>query len=446
MRAFLSWLPLDVARLLPLLRGSMLISQVTEPKPLCGRKCLRRALLVAVTGLLLLLVAEVCLRLIRPDLVASRQLQTIADPFIGWRYAPNQSWQGRTETGQPRHVRSNLLGFADVDHDLQADRDTFRVAFLGDSFVAGLHVDFHDTLCSVSVRTLISQRGGKSAEALNFGHSGFGTVNEYLSWKYYAAPFRPDAVVLAFFLGNDVANNLVDYPTESFRSPKFTLVNSQLQALPFHLGASAEAERRQRRSWWYRTFLEPAVLYQQYKLLERDLRHQWRGDRRRETRPEETQIPFWKRAYAPRDWQTYLPDPDEDFQKAWAVTEALLLRLGEEVRGSGARFYVALLPGLERMQPEEFQKSLTRYPGAESIRFDLDFPRQRLLRFLKTHSIPAIDITAEFEKRVPPAERMDLYFHFDRHFSVRGHRIAGEAIGGQLAHEFSGSQETKSTR
>ncbi len=387
------------------------------------------AVVVWLFGIALLLVGgEIVMRWVRPDLVPSHQLENIPDPFIGWRFRSCQEVVGKTEHGERRHTCVNALGFPDTDHDLEKSPHTTRIVFLGDSFTAATHVDMDDSFVAVTRCTLQTSEPTRRFETLNFGQSGFGTANEYLTWKYYAASFQPDSVVLAFFLGNDVANNLLDYPTESFCSPKFEVMNGQVRSTPFHIGLSAEAKQRQNRNWFYRAFLAPSLLYQQYRLFARDIRNMFFLKRSRKVRAYDLKKHFWKRSYAPIDWQVYLHDPSPEFETAWQVTEALLVKLRDEVHAAHASFYVALLPGMEAIDPNGFRASFNRYPGIEQYHFDLDWPRQRLLSFLARQKIPTIDLVPVFQAELKKTSVFDLYFKFDRHFSVYGHRLAGEAI------------------
>jgi hypothetical protein len=381
---------------------------------------LLNAALVVVSLAIMLLLMEGVARRLRPDLVPALEIRTISDPFIGWRNLPCQDFDGRTEQGERRRIHINNLGFADTDHDLRKADQTVRVAFLGDSFTAATHVGFEDSFAQVTGAGLRATVPGQQWEVLNFGVTGFGTVREYLTWKHYASPFRPDVVVLAFFMGNDVANNLPGY------QEIFTRRRDQ-----------------KKHGWFYRTFLEPSLLYQQYKLRERDLRHLFRKDWSRKVSATDEKLPFWQRSYAPVDWQTYLPQPDAAFEEAWKITEQHLLLLRDEIRGSGARFYVALLPGVEAMVPDEFQRSRVRYPGIEALKFDLDYPHRRLLDFLNRNKIAAIDIHHEFEEKVPPGQRQSLYYRFDLHFSTRGHRLAGEAICRRIAADWTAGAPEK---
>ena len=69
---------------------------------------------------------------------------------------------------------------------------------------------------------------GKRVEVLNFGVSGYGTAQELLMLRHYAWSYEPDAVILAFFRGNDPRNNSAELEPYKVR-PFFRLENSRAQ-------------------------------------------------------------------------------------------------------------------------------------------------------------------------------------------------------------------------
>ena len=67
-----------------------------------------------------------------------------------------------------------------------------------------------DTFWSVMERELgqCALFAGRRVEVINFGVSGYGTVQELMTLRHYVWDYDPDVVVLAFTTGNDVRNNL----------------------------------------------------------------------------------------------------------------------------------------------------------------------------------------------------------------------------------------------
>lgn len=86
---------------------------------------------------------------------------------------------------------------------------TFRIAALGDSIAEALQVDL-DSTCGKQIENLLGTcealRDSK-LEVLNFGVSGFGTMQQVLTFRRVAVNYGPDLVLVAFFSGNDVGNN-----------------------------------------------------------------------------------------------------------------------------------------------------------------------------------------------------------------------------------------------
>jgi hypothetical protein len=398
-----------------------------------------RILAILVALILALGAAELFFRQARPDLVPSNHLRMIPDPYIGWRFMPLQVNQGYSETGEARTVRTNSLGFVDEEHSLAAQPGTRRIAFLGDSFTAAVGVDQKSNMVSICQQRLAAQSAHR-VECLNFGVPSFGTKNQWLTWRHYAAPFRPELVVVNFFLGNDVANQLPDYPLHGMNAPRISLKGDQLEVLPFEARLEEGVSHRHR-GWLYRTFLEPSLIYQQLKLFSRDTRRRFGLDRERQLSPEEASLPFWKRSHAPIDWQTYLKKPGEEFEKAWEFTFQLIRQLKKDVEVAGARIFFVLIPGLESLDPDRFRESFKRYPGIEAFEFDLEWPRIRMVEFLQFEGISFLDFAALMRDLGEGESPLGYYFEFDRHLAPDGHQLLGEAIADRLKGMLESSQD-----
>jgi len=81
--------------------------------------------------------------------------------------------------------------------------NSFRVAFLGDSFTFGWGVKEQEAFPQVVRRILQSVAPqGTNVEVLNFGVPGYSTFQEVASFEDVGLDFRPD-VVVAYFIEND---------------------------------------------------------------------------------------------------------------------------------------------------------------------------------------------------------------------------------------------------
>jgi hypothetical protein len=94
----------------------------------------------------------------------------------------------------------NSLGFRGPEPRDGAARPPLRVVMLGDSFALGFGVRDEHTLPAQLEGELRSR--GLDAEVLNLGASDTGTADHVTLLEHYAIGFRPDVVVILFFLND----------------------------------------------------------------------------------------------------------------------------------------------------------------------------------------------------------------------------------------------------
>ena len=139
---------------------------------------------------------------------------------MGWHLRPGaRGWQ-RTE-GEAL-VEINSQGMRDRERSLAKAPGTYRVALLGDSFTEATQVDLEKTFGGLLEGRACAGKG--RLEALNFGVSGYGTAQELAVYRQQAAQFSPDAVMLVFFAGNDLYNNVRELnPSNADAAPYYRL-------------------------------------------------------------------------------------------------------------------------------------------------------------------------------------------------------------------------------
>ena len=114
------------------------------------------------------------------------------------------------EEGGPHRVRFNQHGVRDRERTYQKPAGTYRILVSGDSFTEALQVTMEHTYWSVLERRLdrCVPPGFDAIEVLNFGVGATGTAQQLLKLRHHGGyRYRPDLILLAFFSGNDVANN-----------------------------------------------------------------------------------------------------------------------------------------------------------------------------------------------------------------------------------------------
>ncbi|MDR1702467.1 MAG: SGNH/GDSL hydrolase family protein [Sporomusaceae bacterium] len=122
------------------------------------------------------------------------------DAKLGWAIEPNtEGIHNSREFEYP--IKNNSFGMRYKEFSKEKNTGTYRVAVLGDSFTWGFMEEskrFTDKAEEFSKNKL---------EMLNFGVSGYGPIQYYLMLDKIIQ-YKPDMVLIAFYLGNDFLDNV----------------------------------------------------------------------------------------------------------------------------------------------------------------------------------------------------------------------------------------------
>lgn len=103
-----------------------------------------------------------------------------------------------------RHVRLNSLGFRDREPPRHKAVDSYRIAFIGDSFTFGQGIPEASRMSEVLERSLTESK--RQVEVLNFGNPGINTADEVRVLRLVLEAYSPDFVLLQWYV-NDVKDN-----------------------------------------------------------------------------------------------------------------------------------------------------------------------------------------------------------------------------------------------
>lgn len=359
----------------------------------------RRVTAMAISALLALAVCEVALRYtpgIFDDSFATFDDEVgwrLRPGFAGWMSEENQLW-----------VQINRDGWRDVEHPLRAADGVVRIAVLGDSYVEGIGLPREQGLTTVlerELRNCAPQVG--DLEVLNFGVSGYGTIQEERAFTTYVRHYAPQLVLLAVYTGNDIHNNHPRLNPSELRdvAPYYRLVEGRLELDPSFRAAIRE---RSDHPWWRRARIAITDRFRVAQLV-----YDTYG------RVREARGPAGTDAAEERDpLSIYAPPSTADMAEAWTVTESVIARLRDEVEASGAEFWVVTLANREQTDPDlSARVDLARQRGVA----DLFYPDDRLEAFgaargmnILTLARPLADATARsghslhggFSPQTPP--------------------------------------------
>ena len=358
------------------------------------------------------------------------------DPVVGARLRPGVKGYWLKEGGG--YVSINGDGLRDREHAIVKPPNTLRIAVLGDSFAEAFQVNQKDTFFAVMEKELqrCGNLEGRNIEVINFGVSGFGTTQELLTLRTRVWKYSPDIVLLAFVTGNDVSDNSPTLnrrdscPFLVLQDGKLVSDNSRLKGLenfpmPYEephtwLGRTESKIRGKIRGWRNNSSRIFQLIDRVQEMLQ---------ERRSAKEAQETKQGL---AGAGMFTATYREPKDEDWKEAWKITEAVLLKMRDEVVEGGARFDVVVLSNDIQVKPDPTERRLL---GVE----DMFYPDHRVERFCHSHDIPVLLLAPTF---LEYATQHQAFLHGFRtlfrntlgtgHWNRNGHRLAGQTIANWL--------------
>ncbi len=378
-----------------------------------SRPIFYRLLLVAGSVVLALMIMEVVLRVTGFTYFNPY----IPDPDVGYSLRPNaEGWwtrEGRT------YVKINSRGFRDREHTPAKPPDTFRVAVLGDSFAEALQVPLEKTFWSVMERQLpgCSSNPKRKVEVLNFGVSGFSTARELVLLEKRVWQYAPDLVVLLVTTQNDVRDNsrrLTRYKNQPL--PYFVFRDGQLV-----LDDSLVAERNRTRTFRLQNSF-PGRAYQWLQSHSRVMGLVY-------TVREGALSPRSSPANEPGlDDEVYREPATPEWKEAWQLTEALMLRMRDEVRAKGASFLVVTGSSGIQVTPE----TQTRQAFMKQIGVDtLFYPDARVKQWGSADGFEVLNLAESLYEYAGRNQRFvqgSIESGGRGHWNELGHQLAGNLI------------------
>ena len=351
------------------------------------------------------------------------------DKLLGWKLIPNKQ-KGRTPlVGKiVLDEKINSVGFRDTKHTYSKGQDVFRIVMLGDSFCDFLDLPLKQLFHSVLERKLNSELH-QPIERINLGISGFGTAQEYLALKHYGLKYRPDLVILAFYLGNDVHDNSLEWQGRDMdvthtTTPFFVLKDGTLEPKPPNpnpgeapTNIESKAPLQRIKDFANKDFPDVVYRIRNVPLLAKFLLELGLIEA-------EPNLP---RTLDPGT-ELYLEQYPPEVAEAWEVTKALILKLAEELEASKIGFLVVVIPLEFEFRVDELKKVL-EYAEMRTLKIDPRKPEGILSKFLETNHINFLLLHPGFEKYNNETGK-SLHFHRpgDNHWNADGHALAAQLI------------------
>jgi lysophospholipase L1-like esterase len=244
----------------------------------------------------------------------------VANPDLSFAHSPNRS---AFLMGVP--VSINSEGLRDREFSLEKPPGVYRVMMLGDSTTFGWGVKEEDTAAKFLERKLNANlpAGYNRAEVMNTGVGNYDTVQEVTYYETIGWKYHPDLVVLVFFI-----NDPEPVPTEKKgflidRSYLIAFATNRIDGLMRHAGV----------------------------------------------RP---------------DWKTYYASLYDDNRPGFQACKKALVSLANSTRSHDAKFLVAILPELHRINNDSYSFKAA-HQKIEDVMAAENVPVLELIDGLKDH-------------------------------------------------------------
>jgi lysophospholipase L1-like esterase len=369
------------------------------------RPLLLRLLLLGCSVLVSLALAEVAVRLVRPQpvMTISGPLY-VPDPPRRYRLRPGFTGTvgNRVEfTNRVAIDREGMRGPAIAPRDPGTLRGTLRILALGDSFTFGVGAEAGETY-PARLQEMLRARGLR-AEVLNAGAPGYGVPDEAAWFARWGKPLAPDVVLVTVFIGNDLQDAAPG-------SPKVAVVDGALVA-------PGESSHTLSRWLYYHSHL--FVLLKSSSLggaLRRFL-----------GRPE----PLETRELR-AEFDLYAKGPPSAMVAGGAAaTEAAVAGLvaNAGTMAGKTKILAVLIPSLVQVDPRRWEASLARF-ALDPARYDRDRPNAIFRALFARHGVPVLDLTPPFASAIARGER--IYFPIDQHLTPAGYQLTARQVAAAL--------------
>jgi hypothetical protein len=382
-------------------------------------------------------------------------------PLMGWWHIPYSGGLFHSQYNEfEAEVRINARSLRDREIGYDNPPGALRILSLADSFGEAIQVNLADTYHKQLEKQLTGSLG-RPVEVINAGVGGWGTDQEAIFYVAEGFRYNPEIVLLAFFIRNDAANNygpLELASTGGSQQKQFFTLSPDGELIPPPVQeAEAKFEAKESLSETQpvtRPENKPPLLGVADMLWNRLALY-------RLIVPYLRDIPAVVQTLGPSGllggeavvrahhpttpvhFLVYQSPPDERYEAAWALTEAIIKQLRNEVIQRGSKLAVVLIGGPEQVYPQQWQQTMAGNPQMQALIWDLEAPNRRLNEFLARQNIPHLDLLPVFRQAAARPDAPPLHFRHDGHWTVAGHRLAAQAISDFLQQTVISADEEK---
>ena len=375
--------------------------------------------LVVASVVVFLIIVEGVLTFASPEIIRAEGLYQ-SDPAVG--YIPSPFYEGRVRTSEVDYsIKINSQSMRDVEHTINKQGDKKRILGLGDSFTFGCSVDYEYAYLTQLEKKL--NNNGNKVEIIKAGVGGYGTDNEYYYLANYGLKYKPDIVLVGFFVGNDVRDTMLGLHKYNING----VIEWNETILRSHgiIKGTEKKEKNEAFSFFKSTILtlfphSTRFFYAKYKIIKNKFFGRGEGSQISNSQTNLTILhyeTFYKKKYS------------DDVERGWNVTFDFLMRMKNLTEANNATLVVVIIPVREQVHKEDWELRKMEY-GLNEKDFDLEKTQKKLIDFCKGNNISYIDLLPKFKEKTMNGTR--LYYKSDLHWNEKGHELAADIIAESL--------------
>lgn len=302
-------------------------------------------------------------------------------------------------------IRINKLGFRDDELLQSKPANTKRILALGDSFTFGMGIR-HENIFTEQLENLLTKKDPDNKyEVVNMGAIGYTTDQQLLLLKEKGLALNPDAVIVNFFVGNDVTE---------FRRHEWVLDNDEQLVKVIDTKHYVDEDNRLR----YKGEDEPVSYFANF------ISTRWLILMKK--------LGFNKEDGPTLTWPAFLEPDDEhgdpNLPEYWHQIEYVLTEMKRMLDEKGIKLVVVAIPMDIQIDKKYWGKYPEMYFDEEA--YELSRPQANLKQLTDIMDIDYIDLLTFFRNA-----NQNIWYYYEKvdpHWTNKGHRFAAEIIANNL--------------
>ena len=291
-----------------------------------------------------------------------------------------------------------------TDDVFNKKKDVIRILGLGDSFSVYLRDKKQNYNNFLQQKFIDSGRG--DVEIVNAGMEAMGPGYYWHILNKLGDLFKPDLVLVGFFVGND------------FEEADFSVYIGNFISEPKDL-IKRYSRYDQFRHWrLYRLLKNKYTRYREAQLKKEEAKRQ----------PAQPVGTFSQATFLEvekkRSWM-FDKNNRELLNQQWRECSEIILKMKDWCDRRKIKLVIAILPEQFQVDQALREAVLTKYKHIAEENLDLSYPDNLIVNFCRTHNINCLDLLGQFQEQ---GKTRPLYTLRDSHWNEAGNRLAADLI------------------